>query len=64
MLASGCSQTMPALVDAQLLCKDWRVIRPSRADIDKMSEKLAAEILANNESRPVWGCAKLENKAA
>lgn len=53
---------MPALVNAQALCKDWRVYKPKPGD--KLTAKSAAELLASNESRPVWGCKKLENEAA
>ena len=63
MLASACSPSLPAIIQTELLCKDWQVIRPSAADIKAMSEKTAVEILANNEARTIYGCARLENEA-
>lgn len=63
MLASGCSTT-PALINADALCKDWRVIQPSKKDIERMSDDTGKMILDNNEARVIWGCKKLRNEAA
>lgn len=62
MLVSGCNP-LPVLLETSLLCKDWQVIKPSKADIAKMSEELAIQLLANNESREIYGCARYENEA-
>lgn len=63
LLCSGCAGNMPTVTDAASLCKDWRVIKYRSAD-KAMDARTAAEILANNESRQVWGCAKTKNEAA
>jgi hypothetical protein len=53
---------VPALIDAGALCRDWRVIKPVKAD--RITDKTAKQILDSNEARPVYGCAKQENEAA
>ena len=63
MCVSGCNP-LPVLLETSLLCKDWQVIRPSKADIAKMSEELAIQLLANNESRVVYGCKRHSNEAS
>ena len=61
-LCSGCSGNMPNLVNAEELCADWGVFKPRKGD--RLTPESAAELLANNEARVVWGCKKLENEAA
>ena len=63
-LLPGCaSYTVPALIDTGALCKDWRVIKPSKAD--SITNKTAKDILDSNEARHrVYGCSRLENEAA
>lgn len=63
LLTSGCARSMPTVTDAASLCKDWRVVKYRPAD-KAMDARTAAEILANNEARQVWGCAKLKNEKA
>jgi hypothetical protein len=63
VLLPGCaSYTVPALIDTGALCKDWRVIKPSKTDI--LTDKTAKDILDSNEARHrVYGCSRLENEA-
>jgi hypothetical protein len=62
LLCSACAKNMPTVVEAGSLCRDWRPYRPAKGD--QLTEKSAAELLANNESRVVWGCHKTKNEAA
>lgn len=60
-LLPGCASFTPALIDTSALCRDWRVIKPDKAD--QITDKTAKQILDSNEARPVYGCAKQENEA-
>lgn len=62
LLCSGCANNMQTVTDAGSLCKDWRVYRPAKAD--RLTDKSAAELLASNEARVIWGCHKKKNEAA
>jgi len=53
---------MPTIVEVNSLCKDWRAYRPEKGDV--LTNKSAAELLANNEARQVWGCHKTKPEAA
>jgi len=53
---------MPTVVEAKSLCRDWRPYRPAKGD--QLTEQSAAELLASNESRVVWGCHKTKPEAA
>jgi len=50
------------MIETSALCQDWRVYKPRKGD--RLSPQSAAELLASNESRVVYGCKKLANEAA
>jgi type IV pilus biogenesis protein CpaD/CtpE len=58
---SGCASTEPIATAAQL-CKDWRVLRPSKQD--KLTQGTAEEMEASNKSRSVYGCHPQRNEAS
>jgi len=58
-LLAGCSKNI--VVTAEELCKSWRHQTVSKADV--LTDKTAAPIEGNNESRAEWGCAPGQNKA-
>lgn len=58
---SGCASTKPVATAAQL-CKDWRVIKPSKSD--KLSQGTAEEMLSSNKARPLYGCHPQRNEAS
>ena len=63
---SACG-TVPKIVTAEELCKDWRRIEISKNDRFAKSSKGRGtdnQIEANNETRAVWGCDRKANKAA
>ena len=62
LLGSGCAQNMPTLIETAKLCEAWTVYKPRKGDL--LSAKSAAQLLANNEARIVYGCKRLENEAA
>jgi hypothetical protein len=53
---------MPTLIETAKLCEAWTVYKPRKGDL--LSAKSAAQLLANNEARIVYGCKRLENEAA
>lgn len=61
VLLPACSTTSPVVATAESLCKDWRNLTVSKSD--KLTEDTAAQIEANNKSRPAWGCEYGANKA-
>lgn len=61
VLLTGCSKTLPLVVTAEELCRDWQHKTISKQD--KLTEPTASQIEADNNSRPAWGCAYGENKA-
>ena len=61
-LLTGCAGTMPRVVTADELCRDWRHQTISKRD--QMTEETASQIEAGNKSRPAWGCAYGENRAS
>lgn len=54
LLASGCSQNLPAIVDTGAMCRDWRTIKPTSREIKSIGDETAKQILDNNLSRDVW----------
>lgn len=61
VLLAGCSQTLPFVVTADALCKDWRHKTISKDD--RLTDATAAQIEADNKSRPNWGCSYGKNEA-
>ena len=62
-LLTACVKTpLPAPIAADSLCSSWRHETISKND--KLTEKTAKQIEANNKSRPAWGCVYGENIAA
>jgi hypothetical protein len=61
-LLIGCAKTNLYVVTAEQLCRDWQHQQIRKAD--NITEPTAAQIEANNKSRPAWGCAYGENRAA
>jgi hypothetical protein len=59
VLLAGCSKNI--VVTAEELCRSWRHQTVSKADA--LTDKTAATIEGNNESRVEWGCAPGQNKA-
>jgi hypothetical protein len=58
-LLAGCSKNI--VVTAEELCKSWRHQTVSKSDT--LTDKTAATIEGNNESRVEWGCVSGQNKA-
>lgn len=46
---------------AEELCRDWQHQQIRKAD--QITEPTAAQIEANNKSRPAWGCMYGKNRA-
>lgn len=61
-LLTGCAVTPYRVVTAGELCQDWRHKTVSKDD--KLTEKTASDLEADNKSRPAWGCAYGKNEAA
>lgn len=61
-LLSGCSGGSVAIVDTGALCKDWRHKTVSKHD--KLTERTASDLEADNDARVNWGCKPGENKAS
>ena len=51
----------PVIVDAEHLCRDWRHKTVSKKDV--LTQETAADLEADNLSRPNWGCKYGENRA-
>ena len=62
LLGSGCATNTPILIETARLCEAWTVYKPRKGD--SLSPKSAAQMLANNEARIVYGCKKLAEEAA
>lgn len=60
-LLSACSKGSVAIVDIGALCADWRHKTVSKND--KLTERTASDIEADNDSRVNWGCAPGKNTA-
>ncbi len=61
VLSSACSKTLPRVVTAEEICRDWRHQTVSKSD--RLTEKTASTIESGNKSRPAWGCAYGRNEA-
>jgi len=59
-LLNGCSKNL-VVIAAPELCRDWQHQTVSKDD--KMTDKTASQIEANNKSRPAWGCKYGTNEA-
>jgi hypothetical protein len=60
-LLSGCSKGSVGIVDTGALCQDWRHKTVSKSD--KLTEKTASDLEADNASRENWGCEPGKNAA-
>lgn len=58
---TGCGKTVPHVLIAEQLCKDWQHQQIRKAD--QITEPTASQIEAQNKSRPNWGCEYGENRA-
>ena len=57
---AGCADKLVMISQADL-CKSWKHMDVSKED--KITQKTAAKMLGNNNSRPLWGCEPGQNRA-